>query len=174
VRLFANVDKAQEAKVMAVELNRTEYEHANDLIKAGRFVFDKRDAWSERQPSAQQENDPIAKHGFAEHAKWQGNNDDKHEGTKGRYEFPFGDFEDVYRCGVLSAESRAGHKHHDIEDAAAHLHGMIDALASVSSRGRDADQDAQAWERHLTGIALKALRTCCVNSTERPTSFTPA
>jgi hypothetical protein len=68
VRLFANVDKAQEAKVMAVELNRTAYEHANDLIKAGRFVFDKRDAWSEHQPSAQQENDPIAKHGFAEQA----------------------------------------------------------------------------------------------------------
>src|ERR1700731_4090638 len=31
-------------------------------------------------------------------------------------------------CGVLTAESRAGqYKHFDIENAAAHLHGMVDA-----------------------------------------------
>jgi len=35
----------------------------------------------------------------------------------------------VHRCGVLSAESRAGqYKHFDIEKAAAHLHGMIDVV----------------------------------------------
>jgi hypothetical protein len=40
----------------------------------------------------------------------------------------YGDFENVHRCGVLNAESRAGqYKHFDIENAAAHLHGMIDA-----------------------------------------------
>jgi hypothetical protein len=33
----------------------------------------------------------------------------------------------VHRCGVLSAESRAGQrKYADIEAAATHLHGMID------------------------------------------------
>ena len=49
------------------------------------------------------------------------------EDTKGRYEFPYGDFEKVHRCGVLTAESRAGqYKHLDIENAAAHLHGMIE------------------------------------------------
>src|SRR3981189_3255840 len=42
--------------------------------------------------------------------------------------FPYGDFKNVHRCGVLSAESRAGqYKHFDIENAPAHLHGMIDA-----------------------------------------------
>jgi hypothetical protein len=47
--------------------------------------------------------------------------------TKGRYKFPFGDFKKVHRCAVLSAESRAGqYKHYDIEQAAAHLHEMID------------------------------------------------
>ena len=50
------------------------------------------------------------------------------EHTKGRYEFPYGDFKNVHCCGVLTAESRAGqYKHYDIENAAAHLHGMIDA-----------------------------------------------
>jgi hypothetical protein len=39
-----------------------------------------------------------------------------------------GDFKQVHRCGVGSAESRAGHHgRDDIEDAAAHSHGMIDA-----------------------------------------------
>jgi hypothetical protein len=34
----------------------------------------------------------------------------------------------VHRCGVLSAESRAGRSHHeDIKSAAAHLHGMLEA-----------------------------------------------
>src|SRR5258707_898742 len=42
--------------------------------------------------------------------------------------FPYGDFKDVHRCGVLTAENRAGqYKHFDIENAAAHLRGMIDA-----------------------------------------------
>jgi len=37
----------------------------------------------------------------------------------------------VHRCGVLAAESRAGqYKYDDIEHAAAHLHGMIDAATS--------------------------------------------
>src|SRR5438067_11946063 len=50
------------------------------------------------------------------------------EDTKARYKFPYGDFEKVHRCGVLAAESRAGqYKYADIENAAAHLHGMIDA-----------------------------------------------
>ena len=39
---------------MAVKLNETAYEHARDLIAAGRYVIDDRDAWSEHQPSARQ------------------------------------------------------------------------------------------------------------------------
>jgi hypothetical protein len=52
------------------------------------------------------------------------------ENNKGRYKFPYGDFENVHRCGVLAAESRAGqYKYVDIEQAAAHLHGMLEGLA---------------------------------------------
>jgi hypothetical protein len=53
-------------------------------------------------------------------AKWYfGINDEKPADTKGHYEFPYGDFENVHRCGVLTAESRAGqYKHFDIENAA--------------------------------------------------------
>ena len=41
---------------MAVKLNRTAYEYAKRLIADGRTVLDDRDAWSEHQPSAQDEN----------------------------------------------------------------------------------------------------------------------
>ncbi|MCU1301163.1 MAG: hypothetical protein JWQ87_1447 [Candidatus Sulfotelmatobacter sp.] len=112
-------------------LNRRGFEHAKDLVSKGKAVSDDRDAWSEHQPSAQQENDFIDAHGFAEYGKWHlGIDDEADEDTKRRYKFPYGDFEKVHRCAVLSAESRAGqYKHLDIERAAAHLHGMIEELA---------------------------------------------
>ena len=123
---------------MAVTLSRRAYEHARELINDGRFVFDERDAWSEHRPSAQQENEFIRVHGFAEYGKWYlGINDEKPEDTKGHYEFPYGDFKDVHRCGVLSAESRAGqYKHYDIENAAHHLHGWLDERKAASAPKR--------------------------------------
>jgi hypothetical protein len=116
---------------MPVKLNERGFDHAKKLIQSGHFVADERDAWSEHQPSAKQENEFIQQHGWNEYAKWHlGIDDEKNEKTKGRYTFPYGDFNDVHRCGVLSAESRAGqYKHVDIEMAAAHLHGMIEAKA---------------------------------------------
>jgi hypothetical protein len=118
---------------MAVKLNNRAFEYATDLIEQGKFVFDERDMWSEHQPSAQDENEFIKKHGFGEYGKWYlGIDTDEDEDNKERYKFPYGDFEKVHRCGVLSAESRAGqYKHFDIERAAAHLHGMIDAAKEV-------------------------------------------
>lgn len=125
---------------MPVKLNSSGYDHARSLIENGHAVIDERDAWSEHQPSAQQENGLIAVHGFAEYQKWHlGVDEEKGERDKGRYKFPYGDFRDVHRCAVLAAESRAGqYKHVDVELAAAHLHGMLDALgrARTNHRGR--------------------------------------
>ncbi len=115
---------------MAVKLNQKAFEHARSLIKGGRYVLDNRDDWSEHQPTAAQENAYIEEHGFAEYARWYlGVDDEQPEDTKGRYKFPYGDFEKVHRCGLLAAESRAGQrKYSDIELAVAHLHGMLEAL----------------------------------------------
>ena len=117
---------------MAVKLNKQAFEHAKGLIEQGKFVFDEKDMWSEHQPSTQDENEFLKEHGFGEYGKWfLGIDTEEDEETKRRYKFPYGDFEKVHRCGVLSAESRAGqYKYYDIENAAAHLHGMIDAAAS--------------------------------------------
>lgn len=121
---------------MAVKLNRRAYEHAQKLIEAGRYVIDQRDDRSEHRPSAQQENEYLEQHGFEEYAKWcLGADHEAREGTKGRCKFPYGDFENVHRCAVLSAESRAGqYDHTEIELAVAHLHGMLEALAHESAR----------------------------------------
>jgi hypothetical protein len=114
---------------MAVKLNRKAFEHAKMLVLGGNIVYDERDDWSEHRPSAKAENEFIRQHGLGEYAKWYlGVNDEKSPGTKGTYEFPYGDFKNVHRCGVLAAESRAAqYKHTDIESALAHLHGMIEA-----------------------------------------------
>jgi hypothetical protein len=113
-----------------VRLNETAYEHARRTIAEGRVVIDERDAWSEHQPRAQQENDFIEDHGWTAFSRWfLGLNEEAAEHTKERYAFPYGDFERVHRCGVLAAESRAAqYDHAEIETAAAHLHGMLDEL----------------------------------------------
>jgi hypothetical protein len=115
---------------MATKLHRSGYEHAQKLAKEGQVVLDERDDWSEHQPSAEQENEYLEEHGFDEYGKWHlGVDDEKPADTKGHYRFPYGDFGEVHRCGVLAAESRAGqYKHDDIKSAAAHLHGMLEAL----------------------------------------------
>lgn len=114
---------------MAVKLSKKAFDRAKALVSEGKFVADDRDAWSEHQPSAEKENEFIREHGFGEYGKWYlGVDDAEPEDTKAHYKFPYGDFQKVHRCGVLSAESRAGqYKYLDIERAAAHLHGMIDA-----------------------------------------------
>jgi hypothetical protein len=116
---------------VAVKLSRTAYQHAQELIRSGNRVQDARDEWSEHQPSADAENRFIEEHGYTEFARWHlGFDDDKKEGTKARYKFPYGDLRDVHRCAVLSAESRAGqYDYGDIEMAAAHLHGMLEAVS---------------------------------------------
>jgi hypothetical protein len=114
---------------MSVKLHKSAYQYAKELISDGKVVFDERDAWSEHQPSAENENEFIRDHGYDEYGKWHlGIDDSEPEQTKARYKVPYGDFKNVHRCAVLSAESRAGqYKYHDIENATAHLHGMIDA-----------------------------------------------
>ena len=117
---------------MAVKLNRSGFEHAEGLIKRGNVVIDERDDWSEHQPTADDENRFIEKRGWSDYGKWHlGVDDEAKPETKAHYKFPYGDFEKVHRCAILAAESRAGqYKYDDIEKAVAHLHGMLEAVAS--------------------------------------------
>jgi hypothetical protein len=113
---------------MATKLNKHSFEFAQDQIKKGKVVLDERDDWSEHQPSTRQENEFIEAHGWDEYANWHlGLDDEATEQTKARYKYPYGDFDKVHRCGLLSAEVRAGrNKHSDIEDATIKLRDMMD------------------------------------------------
>jgi hypothetical protein len=121
---------------MAVKLSNRAYAYAKELIDERRIVLDDRDAWSEHQPSTREQNDFIAEHGWDEYGRWHlGVDDEVPPDKKRHYKFPYGDFRDVHRCAVLSAESRAAQrKYDDIKTAVAHLHGMLEALRHEGSR----------------------------------------
>jgi hypothetical protein len=115
---------------MTTRLNKHSCDFAQDRIKDGEVVHDERDDWSEHQPSTRQENRFIEANSWDEYANWHlGIDDEASEHTKARYKYPYGDFRQVHRCGVLAAEVRAGrNKHADIENATIHLRDMIDEL----------------------------------------------
>jgi hypothetical protein len=121
---------------MAVKLSRKSLDHARSLIAEGRSVSDDRDDWSEHQPSAEDENRFIEKHGWAEFGLWHlAVDDDARPETKAHYKFPYGDFSKLHRCAVLSAESRAAQRDHDdVRAAAARLHEMLDGSATKAHR----------------------------------------
>ncbi|HEY1430116.1 MAG TPA: hypothetical protein VGF39_00555 [Stellaceae bacterium] len=123
---------------MTVKLNGPGYKYANRLIGEGKFVDDERDAWSDHHASTQTENDFIEKNGFFEYSKWfLGVNDQYGQESRRHYEFPYGDFENVHRCGILAAQSRAGQgKYFDVENAATDLLAVIE---SKDARYRKAD-----------------------------------
>ncbi|MEU4196822.1 hypothetical protein AB0E69_33305 [Kribbella sp. NPDC026611] len=113
---------------MTVKLNEKAFEHAKSLIRKGQTAKDERDDWSEHAPTADEQNAYLDKHGWREYRLWfLGIDTDMNEETKGHYEFPYGDFRRVHRCGVISAESRAAQNDHaDITKALEKLHEMLD------------------------------------------------
>src|SRR4029077_18277628 len=110
----------------SVKLNENAVAFGSQLIQEGHLIADKKGAWREHKPSPDAENEFIRVHGFTEYAKWHLGVDERYAGnTKRRYKFPYGDFTNVHRCGLLAVKARAAeHKYHDIEDAAARLIGM--------------------------------------------------
>jgi len=115
---------------MAVVLNEQSYEHATNLIKDRKIVLDQIGDWSRHQPTVAKENQFIHDHGLHEYGKWHlGIDESETEISKERYLFPYGDFDNIHRCAVLAAESRASqYKYLTIKWAAAHLHELLDEL----------------------------------------------
>src|ERR1700751_947737 len=111
----------------SVELNETALTFAIQLIRHGQVVADGKGAWTEHKPSADEENDFIRLHGFPEYAKWH-LGIDRHfpENSKRRYKFPYGDFKNVHRCGLLAAKARARqYNYTEIQNAAAKLERAV-------------------------------------------------
>jgi len=106
-----------------IRLNADAFEFAAQLIKQGHVIPDSKGSWREHRPSALEENEFIDAHAFTEYAKWHLGIDDRYpQNTKRRYKFPYGDFKNVHRCGLLAVESRARqYGYGEIEKAAAEL-----------------------------------------------------
>src|SRR5581483_6671473 len=96
-------------KIMAAKLNKSGFDYAKKLVASGKVVVDDRDAWSEHQPSTQEENEFIQQRGFYEYSKWHlGIDNEQPVNSKRHYKFPYGDFKKAHRCGIITAEARAG------------------------------------------------------------------
>jgi len=120
----------------SVRLNPEALNFARELIIQGRFVADKKGAWSTDHPTRSQETAFIRANGFSEYAKWHLARDERHSpNSKARYKFPFGDFERVHRCGLLAVKARAReYGYREIEAAADELLRKVSA-ASKNSAG---------------------------------------
>jgi hypothetical protein len=117
-----------------LKLNEEAFAFAVQLVNQGHFIADGKGAWSEHRPPTVEENEFIRLHGFSEYAKWHLGIDDRYpENTKRRYRFPYGDFKNVHRCGVLAVQSRAGeYKYSEIENAAAKLRAIIETTRNAT------------------------------------------
>lgn len=118
------------AESRTTRLNENALVFAQELITQGHVVLDKKNDWGDHHPTAQQENDFIREHGFAEYAKWHLGIDATHlQNSKARSKFPFGDFENIHRCAVLAVKSRAQqYGYSDIEYAAERLLQMMERV----------------------------------------------
>ena len=111
---------------MGMKLNEAAMAQAKRLIRDGKVNIES--DWSEAQPSPDEENDFLDEHGWESYGKWYLAFDtEANEETKGHHNFPYGDFEEVHRDGVIAAKQRAAQNDYTaIEKAADELLTMID------------------------------------------------
>jgi hypothetical protein len=99
---------------------------AQHLIDSGQYVL--QSDWGQVQPRPVDQNDYLAKHSWAEYARWHlGLTGGARDETKARYAFVYGDFRRIHRMGIIACHYRAaewGHK--EIELAAHELLQRLD------------------------------------------------
>jgi hypothetical protein len=106
------------------------FEYAKKQIKQGNVNCDEHN-WAENQPTPQSEDIYLADHSVYDYGQWfLGTKADTPKDAKEHFEFPIGNFNKVYRSGIIAAKHRAAQfKHHEIEEAAAELLDLIDSTA---------------------------------------------
>lgn len=108
---------------MAIELNNSGFIHARKLIADGHFVDDLHGEWSEINPGTEEQNRFIDAEGMALYGDWHlGKNPEDNPDRKEAYSFPYGNYQNVYRSGLIAAEERAAqYGYEDIRAAAEEL-----------------------------------------------------
>lgn len=110
-----------------LKLNQSALDFAKKLIEFGQRNKDENN-WMANEPTPESEDVFLSKNTFDNYSNWfLAINEDTLQDTKERYEFPIGNFYEIFRSGVLAAEKRAGqYGHKDIENAAKELVDLID------------------------------------------------
>ncbi len=120
---FNAISNAEAQSGGSIKVSEDAVAFASQLIQEGHSIADRKGAWREHKPSPDMENEFIRAHGLDGYAKWHLGIDDRFpENTKRRYKFPYGDFKNVHRCGLLAVQARARqYGYADIGKAAAEL-----------------------------------------------------
>lgn len=108
-------------------VNQDAVKQARRLIDDG--AYDDSTEWSDAAPSTDDGNDVIEREGYDGYGAWHLAVDpDANDETKGRYAFPYGDFEKVHRAALVAAKQRAAQNDHAaVEKAADELLQHLDA-----------------------------------------------
>ncbi len=100
-------------------VNDDAVDKARALIDAKQYVVDSE--WGEVAPSADDENEFLARNSWADYAAWHlGLTDGANDETKARHAFAYGDFRRVHRMGLIACRFRAAQWHHKEVELAAH------------------------------------------------------
>jgi len=144
--------RAQSGGGMRVNENAVAF--ASQLLQEGHLIADRKGAWREHKPSPDMENQFIRAHGFAEYAKWHLGVDERYAvNTKRRYKFPYGDFTNVHRCGLLAVKARAQqYGYGEIENAAAELERKLESKPNTSHSA--ANHELNNSKRNPTTVAI--------------------
>lgn len=112
-------------------VNDSGVQHARALIDAKQYVLES--TWNEVQPSADDENAYLDKHGWEDYGSWfLGLTEGANPETKALYAFGFGDFRRVHRSGLIACVYRAAEWHHKKVELAAHeLLQHLDEVAGI-------------------------------------------
>jgi hypothetical protein len=93
--------------------------HAHQLIDRHQYVL--RSRWSDAQPSADQENEYLERHGWDDYGAWHlATTDGAADETKARYAFVLGDFRRIHRTAIIACHHRAAEWGHKAVELAAH------------------------------------------------------
>ncbi len=113
---------------MAIQLNQAGFDYAKKLISEGKVDDDLHGDWGAENPDREKQNRFIEEYGYESYGQWHlGINLDDGPETKEAYSFPYGNYTQVVRSGLIAAEERAAqYGYEEIRDAAKLLLSMLD------------------------------------------------
>ena len=149
------VSDAQAQSDAGIKLNKNAVAFASQLIQDGHLIADRKGAWREHKPSLDAENEFIRVHGFAEYAKWHFGVDERYAvNTKRRYKFPYGDFTNAHRCGLLAVKARAQqYGYAEIENAAVELERKLESQLN----GSHSNHELNNSKRNPTAATIRQI-----------------